>query len=114
MATQLPMANPIILLYEYIKDNKIYSAVVLYILLSSFMNALTGIDICIPCIWKTITGFNCPGCGLTTAFIHLIKLDIAGAFVSNKLIFIILPAISYFLYADINKFAIKNHQTKQA
>ncbi len=98
------MVNSMFLLYEYIRDNKIYSTVIFYILLSSFINALTGIDICIPCFWKTIFGFKCPSCGLTSAFIHLIKFEFAGANESNKLIFIVLPAITYFLYADFIKF----------
>jgi len=98
------MVKSIYLLYEYIKDNKIYCTLILYILLSSFINALTGIDICIPCIWKTIFGFTCPGCGQTTAFIHLLKFEFVGAFESNKLIFIVLPSITYFLFADFIKF----------
>ena len=101
------MVKSIYLLYEYIKDNKIYSAIILYILLSSFINALTGIDICIPCIWKTIFGFKCSGCGLTTAFIHLIKFEFVSAFESNKLIFIVLPTVIFLLYADFIKFKTK-------
>ncbi len=31
----------------------------------------------IPCIWRSLTGYPCPGCGLTRAFASLTEFDIA-------------------------------------
>ena len=35
------------------------------------------------CVYKRFLGINCPGCGLTTAYLRLFELDIIGAFKSN-------------------------------
>lgn len=51
----------------------------------------TGLGI--PCIFKLITGFKCPGCGITTMFTHLMQLDFLKAFESNKMLFILLPIL---------------------
>ena len=33
----------------------------------------------IPCIFQKITGFACPGCGMTHLCMQLLRLDFAGA-----------------------------------
>jgi uncharacterized membrane protein len=92
---------------SYIASNVIMFSLGVYFVFSAALNALTGIDICIPCIWKTIFGFHCPGCGLTTAFINLLELNVKKAFESNRLIFIILPFGLYYLIQDYKKYKRK-------
>lgn len=89
---------------KYLWSNKIVSIVAGYILVSVFVKLFLDIDICIPCLWKTIFGFTCPGCGLTTALIKLIEFDLAGAYKTNQLIFIIIPTGLLYLLADFTKF----------
>jgi len=36
-----------------------------------------------PCGFIVFLGIPCPGCGLTTAFSHMVRMDIAGAFAAN-------------------------------
>ncbi len=88
---------------KYIIANAIMYCVCTYFLFSAALNTLTGIDICIPCIWKTLFGFHCPGCGLTTAFINILELDFKKAFESNWLIFIIMPFGGYYFIQDYYK-----------
>lgn len=73
-------------------------------LLSVLLKLSFDTDIGIPCLWKTMFGFECPGCGLTTAFIKLLQLDLAGAYKSNLLIFIVVPAGFFYILSDYNKF----------
>jgi len=89
---------------NYLWSNKIVSIVGGYILVSVFVKLFLDIDICIPCLWKTIFGFTCPGCGLTTALIKLTGFDIAGAYKTNPLIFIIIPTGLLYLLTDFAKF----------
>lgn len=89
---------------RYIAINKIVVIVGSYFIFSAILKAITGIDVCIPCLWKTIFGFHCPGCGLTTALISLMKLDFRGAFESNWMIFLIVPLGMYYLIKDYFRF----------
>jgi hypothetical protein len=36
-----------------------------------------------PCGFLVFTGYPCPGCGLTTAFSHMIRLQVLGAWHAN-------------------------------
>ncbi len=36
-----------------------------------------------PCGFLVFTGYPCPGCGLTTAFAHMIRLEVLGAWHAN-------------------------------
>lgn len=36
-----------------------------------------------PCGFFVFTGYPCPGCGLTTAFAHMVRLELHGAWTAN-------------------------------
>lgn len=36
-----------------------------------------------PCGFLVYTGYPCPGCGLTTSFSHMVRLEVLGAFGAN-------------------------------
>jgi hypothetical protein len=36
-----------------------------------------------PCGFLVYTGYPCPGCGLTTSFAHMARLEVVGAFSAN-------------------------------
>lgn len=55
---------------------------------------MTGLSL--PCLFKLVTGLECPGCGNTRAFMSLLRLDIKGAFGYNYFIF---AEILYFCWA---------------
>lgn len=48
---------------------------------------------CIPCFFKTITGFSCPGCGITHLILRLINFDFYGAYLANRFLFVTSPII---------------------
>lgn len=56
-------------------------------------------SISIPCLFYKITGFKCPGCGITRCLFSLIEKDIRGAFYYNSLIVILL--IPFIIYESI-------------
>lgn len=76
---------------NYFGYNKISTFVGFYFFVSVILKVTTRIDICIPCVWKSVFRFECPGCGLTTAFVSLLKLDYQKSLESNWLIFVIVP-----------------------
>lgn len=45
----------------------------------------------IPCFFHKVTGFYCPGCGITRMFLSLLHLDFYQAFRFNPYLFILLP-----------------------
>lgn len=61
---------------------------------------ITGIMI--PCLFRTITGFKCPGCGVSHMFLNLFSGKIHAAFHSNPFVFLLLPFLcAYILYRVI-------------
>lgn len=45
----------------------------------------------IPCLFHLVTGWYCPGCGVTRMCLALLELDFKAAFYYNKAIVILLP-----------------------
>jgi hypothetical protein len=64
----------------------------------------TGADIC---LITRLSGYHCPGCGMTRACMHMIHFDFAGAWQYNKLSFVVLPILCGLLLDDFIK-TIKN------
>ncbi len=69
----------------------------------------TGVSI--PCPFFYLTGYYCPGCGITTMFLYLSLGDIQGAFAANRALFILLPVIVWLTIQDQTDLLM--HTTKQ-
>lgn len=108
-ARQIP-----ILLWRYALSKPFLMLLLSYEMVGMVLYALTDgrIDICIPCLWTTIFNVHCPGCGMTTAAINLLKLDFTAAWEANPLAFVVLPAIAYFAVMDFLTF--RTHQLSKA
>ena len=59
--------------------------IILYIILNNIFH------IYIPCIFHEITGFLCPGCGMTRMLREIIHGNLPKAFYYNQFLFISLP-----------------------
>jgi len=59
-----------------------------------------------PCMFRTLTGFTCPGCGTTRALHQIVHGHLFAAFMLNPLLLIALP---FFLYAFLRYSAIVLH-----
>ncbi len=55
--------------------------------------SLTNVGI--PCPVRLITGFQCPGCGISRMLMALIRLDFAEAFRYNPVVLLTLPIILF-------------------
>lgn len=54
----------------------------------------------VPCLFHVITGFKCPGCGMTRMCVALLRLDFAGAFHYNQVLFFLMPVLGSIFLAD--------------
>ena len=45
----------------------------------------------IPCLFHTVTGLYCPGCGVSRMCLSILSLDFASAFKANAAVFLLLP-----------------------
>jgi len=52
---------------------------------------LTGLAM--PCMFRSLTGFKCPGCGITTMFTALASLDFKTSFNANPFLFVTAPLL---------------------
>ncbi len=64
--------------------------------------SITGFGI--PCMIRTVTGFQCPGCGITRMCSALIGLDFKAAFEYHPVIFCSLPFAAVCFGAQAVKF----------
>lgn len=56
---------------------------------------ITGISI--PCLFYTITGLKCPGCGITTFCMNVLQGDFHAAISANPSLVIVLPLLGVVL-----------------
>jgi hypothetical protein len=61
----------------------------------------------IPCIWRSLTGYPCPGCGLTRAFASLTEFDIAQSIRFNPEALLFTALFLFALIAPQQLIAIK-------
>ena len=92
------------ILSGYVRSNKLICLVALYFALSILLQMTFSVNIMFTCLWKTLFHHECPGCGITTALINLIRFDFAGAYRANPLIFIVLPSVIFYIIKDIKKY----------
>ena len=76
---------------------KIIIALILFLLLIGYLILGNYFHIYIDCPIKKITGWYCPGCGITRMLLSLLKLDFYQAFRYNPLLFITLPVFLFFI-----------------
>ena len=50
------------------------------------------------CLIKAVFGISCPGCGMTRAYLSLLRLDIAAAFRYNPMFWSIPILAAYYLF----------------
>lgn len=48
----------------------------------------------VPCLFRTITGLSCPGCGVTRMCLALLALDLPAAWAFNPGLFLLLPILA--------------------
>lgn len=81
------------------------AAGILYLLFVS----LTGISI--PCVIHGVTGYFCPGCGMSRMFLRISKADFSGAFYANRFLFstllLLLCAAVFLIYRYITEKPLK-------
>jgi hypothetical protein len=54
-----------------------------------------------PCIFHSLTGLHCPGCGATRAAHRLLHGDLAGALRMNALAVLALPLAAYWIVRNV-------------
>lgn len=57
-----------------------------------------------PCLYKKFLGIECPGCGLQTSFIHLLKGEITDSFLAFPALIPMMVMILYLIVFLIFKF----------
>jgi len=92
------------LLLKYLRLHWIYTILIGYFSVAIALYMVSDIHILIPCLWKAISGYECPGCGLTTAFIALLKMQWEDAWSANPMIFVLIPVFICLILRDFKRF----------
>jgi len=67
--------------------------IIFFILGSAYYLIVRFTHFSIPCMFHLVTGWKCPGCGITTMVMALARFDIVGAFEANPFLFVSAPLI---------------------
>ncbi|MBQ3583692.1 MAG: DUF2752 domain-containing protein [Lachnospiraceae bacterium] len=65
----------------------------------------------IPCMFRLVTGYQCPGCGISRMCMALMKLDFKAAYQYNPLLFLISPVLIIVFAYQIYRY-IRYDETK--
>ena len=68
----------------------------------------------VPCMFRTLTGFKCPGCGITHMLVAELQLDFAQAYTANPALYLLQETQARILGNSIterNCFAVKMNST---
>ena len=57
----------------------------------------------IPCPVRALTGYKCPGCGITHMILCLLKLDVSGAYRENPFLLVTLPLLAYLIGSEFRR-----------
>ena len=60
-------------------------------------------DIRIPCLFRKLSGFLCPGCGVTALCISLLRFDFKAAFYANPFLLCTSPFLLFELVLAIRR-----------
>jgi predicted membrane metal-binding protein len=101
------------LFFKYLRKNWIFSALFIYETVAVILSALSICDIGIPCLFTTIFGIHCWGCGMTHAAIALLKFQFAEAWNENPLVVVVIPLITFAVIQDFLKFKRRISQSTQ-
>ena len=72
-------------------------AIRLFVLLAAALVVALPASFHLPCVWKTLFGIPCPGCGMVHAFLSLLRLDVAAAFSYHPMVFFMPLLVLFFL-----------------
>jgi len=87
----------------------VINLLILFILYFIPIEKTTTFDLC---IYKRITGNECWNCGMTRAFLSMLRLDFEGAWQFNKNVVVVFP-LAIFLYTYTwYKYIIKKEEKK--
>lgn len=53
------------------------------------------------CVFKMVTGYDCPGCGSQRMLHSLLHGDLAGAWQANAFLVLLLPVLGIMLFAEL-------------
>lgn len=82
-------------LYLRLKSKRVLTPVMALLILGLIY--LVGFRI--PCVFYRVTGYLCPGCGITRMCLAILHLDFVSAFKYNPLCFVLIfPFGVYFIY----------------
>lgn len=71
---------------------------------------LAQMSLGIGCPIHFVTGINCPGCGMSRALFHVLRLDFAGAFVLHPLWWLLPVLAIFWLLRESKRISHKTYQ----
>lgn len=62
---------------------------------AAYALAVTRLGLYVPCLFRSVTGWKCPGCGVTSLCLALLRLDLPAAWAANPVLLLLSPPIAF-------------------
>lgn len=92
-----------------LRDILINSAIVLIVGIAYFI-FIKIVGKGFPCVLHSLTGLNCPGCGISRMFISLASLDFKAAFSYNAYVMTVGPVAAVFVLKHYIIYVLKGNK----
>ena len=76
----------------------LFLIILLLVLILSYYAINRRFGIGIPCVFYELTGYKCPGCGMTRAVFSIIEGNFKAAFSYNKTIILVVPFLFGYVF----------------
>lgn len=93
----------LISMHQYKRIKYLFLSIIVGLIYAGFVS-FTGYGV--PCLFKVVTGWDCPGCGITRMLVSILHGNLYEAFHVNPVLFCLIPYILFRVVTAAKKWKV--------